>query len=86
MRRLSDSETEIWERLEGGESLRSIGRRLGRWPSTVRTHVASPAEWGCVTGGSPTVEGVKRAGDRVVSVPGRLLPTPVGHWDMSRTP
>lgn len=40
MRRLSESEkTEIWDRYEAGESLRSISRRLGRPPSTVRTHV-----------------------------------------------
>ena len=54
MRRLSESEqTEIWDRFEAGESLRSISRRLGRPPSTIRTHVVSagwkrpvpPAEW-----------------------------------------
>ena len=42
MRRLSESEkSEIWDRFEGGESLRSISRRLSRPPSTIRTHVAS---------------------------------------------
>jgi IS30 family transposase len=42
MRRLSESEKfEIWDRLEAGESLRSISRRLGRPPSTIRTHVVS---------------------------------------------
>jgi len=54
VRRLSGSErTEIWDRFELGESLRSISRRLGRPPSTIRTHVVSagwkrpvpPAEW-----------------------------------------
>jgi len=54
VRRLSESErTEIWDRFESGESLRSISRRLGRPPSTIRTHVVSagwkrpvpPAEW-----------------------------------------
>ena len=54
MRRLSESEqTEIWDRFEAGESLRSISRRLGRPPSAIRTHVVSagwkrpvpPAEW-----------------------------------------
>ncbi len=54
MRRLSESErTEIWDRFESGESLRSISRQLGRPPSTIRTHVVSagwrrpvpPAEW-----------------------------------------
>ena len=54
MRRLSESErTEIWDRFESGESLRSISRLLGRPPSTIRTHVVSagwkrpvpPAEW-----------------------------------------
>ncbi len=42
MRRLSESEKfEIWDRFEAGESLRSISRRLGRSPSTIRTHVVS---------------------------------------------
>ena len=42
MRRLSESEkSEIWDRFEAGESLRSISRRLSRPPSTIRTHVAS---------------------------------------------
>ena len=42
MRRLSESEmVEIWDRFEVGESLRSISRRLGRPPSTIRTHVVS---------------------------------------------
>ena len=45
MRRLSELEqTEIWDRFESGESLRSISRRLGRPPSTIRTHVVS-AGW-----------------------------------------
>jgi len=42
LRRLSEWErSEIWDRFEGGESLRSISRRLGRPPSTIRTHVVS---------------------------------------------
>jgi len=42
MRRLSESEKfEIWDRFEAGESLRSISRRLGRPPSTIRSHVVS---------------------------------------------
>ena len=42
MRRLSESDkSEIWDRFEAGESLRSISRRLGRPPSTIRTHVAT---------------------------------------------
>jgi IS30 family transposase len=42
MRRLSESEKfEIWDRFEAGESLRSISRRLGRPPSTIRTHVVT---------------------------------------------
>ena len=42
MRRLSESEkAELWDRFEAGESLRSISRRLGRPPSTIRTHVVS---------------------------------------------
>jgi len=42
VRRLSDAErSEIWDRFEAGESLRSISRRLGRPPSTIRTHVVS---------------------------------------------
>jgi len=40
MRRLSELEkVEIWDRFEAGESLRSISRRLGRPPSSIRTHV-----------------------------------------------
>jgi IS30 family transposase len=42
MRRLSESErSEIWDRYEAGESLRLISRRLGRPPSTIRTHVVA---------------------------------------------
>ena len=42
MRRLSESEkSEIWDRFEGGESQRSISRRLRRPPSTIRTHLMS---------------------------------------------
>ena len=37
-------QTVIWDRFESGESLRSISRRLGRPPSTIRTHVVS-AGW-----------------------------------------
>ncbi|MEE9177256.1 MAG: IS30 family transposase, partial [Acidimicrobiia bacterium] len=38
MRRLSELEkSDIWDRFEGGESQRSISRRLGRSPSTIRT-------------------------------------------------
>ena len=38
MRRLSELEkAEIWDRFEGGESQRSISRRLGRSPSSIRT-------------------------------------------------
>jgi len=45
VRRLSEWEqTEIWDRFESGESLRSISRVLGRPPSTIRTHVVS-AGW-----------------------------------------
>ena len=40
MRRLSEAEkSEIWDRFEGGESQRSISRRLGRSPSSIRTHL-----------------------------------------------
>ncbi len=40
MRRLSELEkSEIWDRFEAGESQRSISRRLGRSPSTIRTHL-----------------------------------------------
>jgi len=42
MRRLSEAErSEIWDRFEAGESLRSINHQLGRPPSTIRTHVVS---------------------------------------------
>ena len=40
MRRLSELEkSEIWDRFEGDESQRSISRRLGRSPSTIRAHL-----------------------------------------------
>ena len=40
MRRLSELERcEIWDRFEAGESQRSISRRLGRSPSSIRTHL-----------------------------------------------
>ena len=54
MERLSVSErSELWNLYEAGESQRSIGRRLGRSPSTVRTQLVSagwrrpvqPREW-----------------------------------------
>lgn len=42
LRRLSELEkSEIWDRFEGGESQRSISRRLKRPPSTIRTHLVS---------------------------------------------
>ncbi|MCH8128830.1 MAG: helix-turn-helix domain-containing protein [Acidobacteria bacterium] len=42
MRRLSELEkAEIWDRFEAGESQRSISRRLGRSPSSIRTHLRS---------------------------------------------
>ena len=45
MARLSVVEREeLWDRYEAGESQRSISRRLGRSPSTIRTHLAS-AGW-----------------------------------------
>ncbi len=54
MRRLSDSErSEVWDRLEAGESVASVARRLGRARSSIRSHVVAagfrrptpPAEW-----------------------------------------
>ena len=54
MGRLSESErNELWDLWEAGESQRSISRRLGRSPSTVRTQLVSagwrrptpPVEW-----------------------------------------
>ena len=40
LRRLSELEkSEVWDRFEAGESQRSISRRLGRSPSTIRTHL-----------------------------------------------
>jgi len=40
LRRLSELEkTEVWDRFEAGESQRSISRRLGRSPSSIRTHL-----------------------------------------------
>lgn len=45
MERLLESEkAELWDRFEAGESLRSISRRLGRAPSSVRTHIVA-AGW-----------------------------------------
>ncbi len=45
MERLSVSErSELWDRWEAGESQRSISRRLGRSPSTIRTQLVS-AGW-----------------------------------------
>jgi len=42
LRRLTELEkSEIWDGFEGGESQRSISRRLGRSPSTIRTHLVS---------------------------------------------
>jgi len=42
MVRLSELErAEVWDRWEAGESQRSISRRLGRSPSTIRTHLVS---------------------------------------------
>ena len=42
LRRLSEQEkSEIWDRFEGGDSLRSISRSLSRSPSTIRTHLLS---------------------------------------------
>ena len=40
MQRLSELEkSEVWDRFETGESQRSISRRLGRSPSTIRTYL-----------------------------------------------
>jgi len=40
MRRLSELEkSEVWDRFEAGESQRSISRRLGRSPSSIRSHL-----------------------------------------------
>ena len=40
MERLSVVEREeLWDRYEAGESQRSISRRLGRSPSSIRTHL-----------------------------------------------
>ncbi len=45
MERMSDVEREeLWDRWEAGESQRSISRRLGRSPTTVRTLLVS-AGW-----------------------------------------
>lgn len=45
MERFSELEkAELWDRYEAGESLRSIGRCLGRAPSSIRTHLVA-AGW-----------------------------------------
>jgi len=42
LRRLSEREkSEIWDRFEAGESQRSISRRLGRAPSTIRSYLVA---------------------------------------------
>ena len=42
MKRLSESErSEVWDRLEAGESVASVARRLGRARSSVRSHVVA---------------------------------------------
>ena len=44
MRRLSEAEkAEVWDGLERGESMRAIGRRLGRAHGSIRTFVAACA-------------------------------------------
>jgi len=65
MRRLSESEKfVIWDRFEAGESLRSISRRLGRPPSTIRTH--------CRVLRAGTQRGSVAVGDGHASDSGRL--------------
>ena len=45
MGRFSELEkSELWDRFEAGDSLRSISRLLGRAPSSVRTHIVA-AGW-----------------------------------------
>ncbi len=42
MKRLSESErSEVWDRLEAGESVASVARRLGRARSSIRSHVVA---------------------------------------------
>lgn len=42
MRRLSESEkSEVWDRLEAGESIAAVARRLGRARSSIRSHVVA---------------------------------------------
>ena len=44
MRRLSEAEkADVWDGLERGESMRAIGRRLGRAHGSIRTFVAACA-------------------------------------------
>jgi hypothetical protein len=70
MVRMSESErSELWDLWEAGESQRSISRRLGRSPSTVRTQLVSagwrrptrPVEWcGLLTATRMHLAGVPR--------------------------
>ena len=42
MKRLSESErSKVWDRLEAGESVASVARRLGRARSSIRSHVVA---------------------------------------------
>ena len=67
MRRWSESEqAETWDRFESGESLRSISRRLGRPPSTIRNHVVS-AGWERAESPSTCAELVVGSGSTNVS-------------------
>ena len=84
MRRLSELEkVEVWDRFEAGESQRSISRRLGRSPSTIRTHLlgsgfrrpVSGREWSPVRLSLGEREEISRglaSGESMRSIGGRL--------------
>jgi len=84
LRRLSVLEkAEVWDRFEGGESQRSISRRLGRSPSTIRTLLVSSrfrrpvssAEWSSLRLSLTEREEISRglaAGESLRCIAGRL--------------
>jgi len=67
--------SEIWDRFEAGESQRSISRRLGRSPSTVRTLLVGSCVVMCGAAQalnslrSVVVTVGKRSGRRVIMTP-----------------
>ena len=88
LRRLSELEkAEIWDRFEAGESQRSISRRLGRSPSSIRTHLVASGfrrpvpgpEWSTLRLSLTEREEISRglaAGESMRCIAGRLERAP----------